>query len=136
VRAAAWLVIAIGIWGCLLPARLFSVNVSGDGIVNDLPVTVEDRTDLVRAVGPALPGQFNLENGVRVGADPSQLVVTWLGGTCDYRTHLLFERLEDGYLVSERTDSATSCNAAGFVRTVTMELSAPVDADTVRFVQR
>ena len=48
-----------------------------------LPVTLEDRTGLVQAFGPAQPGQFNLFDGVKADANPTVLVVSWVGGLCD-----------------------------------------------------
>jgi hypothetical protein len=132
VRAAVIALLGLTLGACLLPASQLTTVVPGQGVVNDLPVTLEDRTGLVRALGPAQPGQFNIRDGVKAGDDPSQLVVTWLGGSCDQATHLTFEARGDRYAVVERTDRAAGlCDAGAAVRTVTFGLTGPIDPDLV-----
>jgi hypothetical protein len=134
VRVAVLLLAAVV--GCQLPAHLFSVQLSGDGIVDDLPVTVEDRTDLIRVVGPAQPGQFNLEQGVTSQGDPSVLVVSWLGGRCDDAAYVTFDEADDGYSIVVATRAATPCRSAGVLRTISLGLTTPVDPETVSLEQR
>jgi hypothetical protein len=136
VRAAVTLLIVLLGAGCQLPAHLFSVRLSGDGIVEDLPVTVEDRTDLIRVVGPAQPGQFNLTEGVTTQGDPSVLVVSWMGGRCDDGAHLTFDEREGAYSIVVMTTSAAPCSGDGVLRTVSLGLTAPVDPDAVTLEQR
>jgi hypothetical protein len=131
VRAVAIALLGLTLGACLLPARQLSTVVPGRGVVNDLAVTLEDRTGLVRVLGPAQPGQFNIRDGVKTGDDPSQLVVTWVGGSCDHQTHLTFEARGDGYAIVERTEQADTCDASGLIRTVTFGLTRPIDPDLV-----
>ena len=125
---------ALAVAACLLPARQFSTTVPGNLASDELPVTLEDRTGLVQALGPAQPGQFNLVNGVAGGSDPSVIVVTWLGGACDRRTHLVFAGRDGGYTIEESTERADAfCTQQGIIRTVSIGLSAPIDPALVTF---
>jgi hypothetical protein len=123
----------LAVSACLLPARHFSLVLTDDRPIEDLPVTFEDRTGLVEAVGPAQPGQFNLGQGVSPGEGPSELVISWVGGTCDHRTHLVLDARDGRYTVVETTDRASTCTLAGVVRTVTIALSSPLKAEDVAF---
>jgi hypothetical protein len=132
-RPAA-LVLALAVFtvaGCLLPARPFSIELPGDIVVDDLPVTLEDKTGLVQAIGLALPGQFNLVEGVGPGDNASMLVVSWLGGSCDVRTHLTFDRRDGGYVIEATTEGTSPCRSSGHLRTVTLLMAEPVDPTLV-----
>jgi hypothetical protein len=128
VRAAALLLSVLAAVACLVPARLFVTSLKGGLVADDLDVTLEDRTGLVQAFGPAQPGQFNLFDGVRGDADPTVLVVTWLGGRCDRATHLVFAGADGQYAVTETTELD--------VRTVTIGLASPIDPSTVTLERR
>ena len=73
-RAAGLVLIALVLGSCLAPSRLFATTVGGGLVADDLAVTLEDRTGLVQAFGPAQPGQFNLFDGVKADANPTVLV--------------------------------------------------------------
>ncbi|HEX5013157.1 MAG TPA: hypothetical protein VFV72_03280 [Candidatus Limnocylindrales bacterium] len=130
-RAALLVPIAILVSACLLPAKQFSLTLDGKGVVDDLPVIVEDRSGQVVAVAPALPGQFNLQEGIAAGDAPSDIVVTWLGGQCDHHAHLAVDAANGIYTITETTESARSCSLAGFLRTVTIRFSVPVRPGSV-----
>src|SRR5262249_13942854 len=116
---------------CLAPSHLFATTVKGGLVADDLSVTLEDLTGLVQAFGPAQPGQFNLSDGVKADADPTVLVVTWLGGVCDRSTHLVFAAANGEYTVTETSERELPCRDAGRTRTVSIGLSAPIDISTV-----
>jgi hypothetical protein len=129
-RAASVVLIAIVLAACILPPRLFGVVLTNE-VAGDLPVTFEDRTGLVQVVGPAQPGQFNLTEGVTSQADPSVLAITWLGGACDLRAHLVFAGSDGAYSVTQTTDREGGPCTLQFNRTVTVGLSSPVDPGQV-----
>ena len=107
-RVVAVLFSALAVVACLAPSHLFVTSLKGGLVADDLAVTLEDRTGLVQAFGPAQPGQFNLFDGVKADANPSVLVVSWLGGICDRSTHLVFAGAGGAYSVT-RDDGAGSC---------------------------
>lgn len=130
-----WGVFVLGLIlaACLLPARQFALELPGrPGVVEPLPVTLEDRTGLVQAVGPAQPGQLNIADGIGLGEDPSVLVVSWTGGACDRRSHLVFAAANDGYTITESTDRDGTCDDIGVLRTVTLGLASAIDPAVVR----
>ena len=126
------IVAVLALTGCLLPATRFELTLSGSGVIDDLPVTVEDRSGQVDAVAPALPGQLNFREGVTPGDVPSDLVVSWLGGACDLGTHLVVAAAGDGYTITEHTERADTCRSQAVLRTVTLRLETPVDPALVQ----
>jgi hypothetical protein len=136
VRAAALLLSALAVTACLAPSHLFVTTVRGGLVADDLAVTLEDRTGLVQAFGPAQPGQFNLSDGVKGDADPTVLVVSWTGGICDRASHLVFAVANGEYSVTETTERQVPCRDAGTRRTVSIGLSSPIDASTVTLMRR
>jgi hypothetical protein len=130
-RVVAVLFSALAVAACLAPSHLFVTSLKGGLVADDLAVTLEDRTGLVQAFGPAQPGQFNLFDGVKADANPSVLVVTWLGGICDRSTHLVFAGAGGLYSVSETTEREAPCRDAGIRRTVSIGLSSPIDSSAV-----
>jgi hypothetical protein len=135
-RAAALLLSAVAVIACLAPSALFVTSLKGGLVADDLAVTLEDRTGLVRAFGPAQPGQFNLFDGVKADADPTVLVVSWLGGRCDRATHLVFTAAGSRYAVTETTELDGACRNAGVRRTVSIGFAAPIDPSTVTLDRR
>ena len=131
-RALALIVAVLAVTACLLPATRFELTLSGSGVIDDLPVTLEDRTGQVDAVAPALPGQLNFQEGVAPGDDPSDLVVSWLGGACDLGTHLVVAAAGDGYTITEHTKRADACRSQAVLRTVTLRLETPIDPALVQ----
>jgi hypothetical protein len=130
-RVVAVMFSALAVAACLAPSKLFVTSLNGGLVADDLDVTLEDRTGLVQAFGPPQPGQFNLFDGVKADADPSVLVVTWLGGICDRSTHLVFAGADGRYSVTESTERETPCRDAGIRRTVSIGLTSPVDPSAV-----
>jgi hypothetical protein len=135
-RAVALLLSALVASACLAPSHLFATTVKGGLVADDLAVTLEDHTGLVQAFGPAQPGQFNLFDGVKADADPTVLVVSWVGGICDRATHLVFAAANDEYSVTETSERVTPCRDAGTRRTVSIGLSSPIDASTVTLMRQ
>jgi hypothetical protein len=136
-RAAAALLVSIVVASaCLAPARLFVTVVKGGLVADDLSVTLEDHTGLVQAFGPAQPGQFNLFDGVKGDADPTVLVVSWIGGICDRASHLVFAAANGEYSVTETSERVTPCRDGSTRRTVSIGLSSPIDASTVTLMRQ
>ena len=135
-RAVAVLMSALAVAACLAPSKLFVTSLKGGLVADDLAVTLEDRTGLVQAFGPAQPGQFNLSDGVKADANPTVLVVSWLGGLCDRATHLVFAAANGEYSVTETTEREAACRDASVRRTVSIGLSSPIDAATVTLFRR
>jgi hypothetical protein len=134
--AAGLLLLALVLSACFAPSRLFVTTVKGGLVADDLAVTLEDRTGLVQAFGPAQPGQLNLADGVRGDRDPTVFVVSWLGGLCDRTTHLVFAAANGEYSVTETTERVAVCRDASVRRTVTVGLTAPIDLSTVTLFRR
>jgi len=135
-RVVAVLFSALAVAACLAPSKLFVTSLKGGLVADDLAVTLEDRTGLVQAFGPAQPGQFNLFDGVKADANPTVLVVSWLGGLCDRATHLVFAAANGEYSVTETTEREAACRDASVRRTVSIGLSSPIDAATVTLFRR
>jgi|KBSMisStaDraftv2_1062788.scaffolds.fasta_scaffold373767_2 hypothetical protein len=135
-RVVAVLFSALAVAACLAPSNLFVTSLKGGLVADDLAVTLEDRTGLVQAFGPAQPGQFNLSDGVKADANPTVLVVSWLGGLCDRATHLVFAAANGEYSVTETTEREAACRDASVRRTVSIGLSSPIDAATVTLFRR
>lgn len=135
-RVVAVLLSALAVAACLAPSKLFVTSLKGGLVADDLAVSLEDRTGLVQAFGPAQPGQFNLFDGVKADANPTVLVVSWLGGVCDRATHLVFAAANGEYSVTETTEREGACRDAGVRRTVSIGLTSPVDAATVTLFRR
>jgi hypothetical protein len=110
------------------------VTVPGGELHDPLPVTLEDRTGWVTSMGGAPPGDH--PDGVTNPAgDPTQLVVTWLGGLCDDAARLTLEAgPRDTLRVLVRTDRPNGCLLAGVMRTVVVEVDRPVAAERVEVV--
>ena len=135
-RVVAVLFLALAVAACLAPSKLFVTSLKGGLVADDLAVTLEDRTGLVQAFGPAQPGQFNLFDGVRADANPTVLVVSWLGGICDRATHLVFAAANGEYSVTETTEREAACRDASVRRTVSIGLTSPIDASAVTLFRR
>jgi len=135
-RVVAVLLSALAVAACLAPSKLFVTSLKGGLVADDLAVSLEDRTGLVQAFGPAQPGQFNLFDGVKADANPTVLVVSWLGGVCDRATHLVFAAANGEYSVTETTEREAACRDASVRRTVSIGLSSPIDAATVTLFRR
>ena len=135
-RVVAVLFSALAVAACLAPSKLFVTSLNGGLVADDLAVSLEDRTGLVQAFGPAQPGQFNLFDGVKADANPTVLVVSWLGGVCDRATHLVFAAANGEYSVTETTEREAACRDAAVRRTVSIGLTSPVDAASVTLLRR
>lgn len=109
---------------------------SGRGISHNplVRVVLEDRTGLVRTIGP---GHYDghLDSDI---VDPPgtqmTLIVNWLGGCGDHIAYLTFESFGEGYRIQERTEAWGCGFDVGYSRTLAIGLWAPIDASTVQFV--
>jgi hypothetical protein len=137
--AALVLSVTVAVAGCVLPSRQFTARFPSDGFLEAVPVVLEDRTSLVESISTGPPGPMEIHDGeVGAAADPTMLVVTWLGGACDRETHLIFERVEGNRyrIVEETRTTGGACILLGVTRTVTLKLSEPLDATTVTLESR
>ena len=133
VPVAVVALVAVVAVACVLPARLFSMTIPAGPATKELAVTLEDRTGLVQAFGPAQPGQFNLIESVGAPDKPDVLVVSWTGGSCDVEAHLVFSGKDGAYLITSKTKRDRGvCDQQGVLRTVSIGLSSPVDPTLVR----
>ena len=97
-----------------------------------LPVSVDDRTGLVRAVSVVPPGM--VDDGISgVPGRDDALHVHWLGGMCDERVRILGEPVDGGLSVTLDTDVVGACLLAGIGRSLMLEFTEPVDPSTVSF---
>jgi hypothetical protein len=138
-RSVATLVLSVAVAGCVLPPRQFTARFPGDGFLEALPVVLEDRTGLVESISIGPPAPMEIHVGeVAAAADPTMLVAAWLGGACDRKAHLIFERLEDSrYRIAQETSTTDgACILLGVERTVTLRLSEPLDATAVTLESR
>jgi len=103
------------------------------GAAGPLPITVDDRTGLVRSIEIAR-SEGNTGDGVStVVGRPAAIRLQWTGGLCDRRAVLLFDRNGGRIEVTVTTQSADACRLAGIVRAVTLDLAEPIDPGIVVF---
>ena len=132
--AVAAVIVALLLAACLPPSgRQFQATL---GIAADepLPVTLGDQTGLVEGIEPAWldnpppVSSFTLASG----RSPHEFVALWLGGLCDNEAILSLTATASGYAMHiEVRRKFGSCPGAGVVRSLRIELSKPVDPDTV-----
>jgi len=100
----------------------------------EFAVRLADRTGLARGLAPAASVRGNVAPVINYGADGRILIVSIEGSSCDYLTHLTFERIVDGFRIRERTDGLNCGIRTGSTHEVAIQLWAPVDAATVEYV--
>ncbi len=128
--AIATILVAALLAGCGL--RTFEARFAGDGMVQALPVTVDDRTGLVTGVMSLVGGAGGWENAAtNPFGRPDQLDVSWLGGMCDRHVTLVVEPSGDEFVIRVSTERADACLLAGILRSVRIAFSAPISADLV-----
>jgi hypothetical protein len=116
--------------GCGL--RTFEVRIDGNGRIEPLRVTVDDRTGLVTGAATLGGDAGGWEDSVtNPFGRPDQLIVNWTGGSCDHHATLVFEPSGDEFVVRVATERADACRLDGIVRSVRIGLSQPVSADLV-----
>ena len=124
--------VAVVIVACL-PARTIETRFEAFPDVEALRIVVHDKTGLIVAVQPAPPDLVR-EGVSNVPGRPDVLLVKWVGGMCDKKTDLTFEREALRYRFVEQTDRASGCLLAGIFRTLQIQLSAGVPAAAVDLV--
>ena len=116
----------------------FEATFEADGYLQALPVVLDDPTGLVTKLTAMPPDAGPTEEGVTsLAGQADVLVARWLGGVCDRHVTLTFAAVAGGYQLVERTevDPTRSCTLQGFMRTLEIGLSMPINARTVNFVQ-
>ena len=127
-------VIALLAAACGTGDRSFTVTFAARDGVNALPVTIVDRTGTITLVEFAAGAPVTREHVSNVPGKPNELVVSWIGGTCDTATRLQFTRSGSGYEISEHTERAASCDLKGIPRAIALHLGAPIPAESVTFL--
>ena len=134
----------VAISGVLDPRPDFSVQLPGGESHSAIGVELRDASGLVTAMEPGLtpgPEDFDFRASGTVENAPGQasvLVVRWLGGACDDRVDMAFERVESAYVLAMHTDTGfdLGCIAMGVARTVAIDLSTAIDARDVTIARR
>lgn len=126
--------------GCVVggPARWQTTLPGAAGGPPALPVTLDDRTGLVAAIGqPPVDGDIGFPEGVsNLAGKPDVLAVTWTTGACTERAHMVFDRVGNGYRLSVTViDRPGPCDGIGYGRTIAVSLAAPLDARSVELVR-
>jgi hypothetical protein len=130
--------------GVLDPRPRFSVQLPGGESHSSIGVELRDATGLVTAMeagAPPAPEDFDIRAGGTVENAPgraSVLVVRWLGGACDDRVDMAFERVESAHVLAMHIDTGfdLGCIAMGVARTVAIDLSTAIDARDVTIARR
>jgi hypothetical protein len=111
-------------------ARTLGVTLPGTAEIRPLPAVLVDQAGLVETISAEAP----------LAAEPSLtnppgeldvLLVTWIGGTCDHRVEFVFDRGAEAYSLTGVTDRDSGCTLAGVLRSIRIEMSAPVPAADV-----
>lgn len=131
-------IVALVLVACTAGGGRFELVVPGEDGAPALPLALEDRTGLVSGIARRDRGVLLHEDGVANAPGRSDLLaVTWVTGFCTEASGMIFERAAGGYVLTVVTrDRPGPCELVGFVRTVIIQLTAPVDAATVHFVER
>ena len=98
-----------------------------------LPFRIADQTGLIKAV--AVVDTRAVEEGVsQVPGRDDALHLLWVGGACDRRVLVTFERTADGpaFTIDTERDFG-GCRMIGIPRNLMFEFTQPVDALTVSF---
>jgi hypothetical protein len=119
--------VALVATGCsLLPAGPPVVVLPGGDGFPELPVVLEDRDGLVKAVD-AGPLEERFGPMAIAGLDEDTAVVTWVGGACDSRVRLRVSAHPASIGVGLATDThGLGCNAAGVGRSVAITFRDPI----------
>jgi hypothetical protein len=121
------------------PGTLFEVMLADPDGSYPLPVVLGDDTGLVTGVEAVAFDEALPPPSIQVDPqDPNAFVVTWLGGACDDNATLSFYALETGYALDlvTRRELGLGCIALGVFRGLRIDLSSPVDVDTISFTGR
>ena len=96
-------------------------------------MVVIDRVGLLTGAGPG-PVEQGLEGIHALDGRPSQLVVAWLGGACDFNTTFTLDGTPPGYTITEQTSRAYGCRLIGVGRAIVLQLTQPIEPAIVTFV--
>jgi len=99
----------------------------------DLTVTLNDRTGLVRGMVASAPRpgvQPSVDND---GSDAKKLLVTLDGSSCDSRVTLTLTRAAPAFLLTESTQRRACALGTGSEHLVAILLWSPIAAHDVRF---
>jgi hypothetical protein len=126
VRLAAIGVLAVSTGCSLVPTAAPVVVLPGGDGFPELPVVLEDRDSLVKAVD-AGPLEERFGPMAIAALDEDTAVVTWLGGACDSRVRLRVSAHPASIGAGLATDTTgLGCNAAGVGRSVAITFREPI----------
>ena len=110
--------------------RIVLRDMEGD---RELPIVLQDLTGLVVGIEAKRQGEPPFDKRVSNPAgQPTVFRYQWTGGACDTLTSITFERVDGGYRVTSVTrTTGDACILIGIFRGVDIQLSEPVDADSV-----
>jgi endonuclease/exonuclease/phosphatase family metal-dependent hydrolase len=109
---------------------MFKAAFPAQGDIAPLPVTVIDRTGLVRSIEP-MPG-FDAPDGVSRHRDRADtLVVNWLGGMCDQGARVGLVSTGPIIRIAIQTDRQGACRLAGITRPLALQLDRAIDPSLV-----
>ena len=134
-RAAGLVLVALAAIGCgpwttephptPAPAIYEAVIEPAEGR-DRLLVSLLDRTGMVLGIEPAAGG--GPEGITFVGEGGLEFTYGWLGGACDSRHLVTFERTDAGFRLLTRTEVArVDCDAIGVPRQIVVRVSESID---------
>ncbi|HEX5825530.1 MAG TPA: hypothetical protein VFY18_13810 [Candidatus Limnocylindrales bacterium] len=126
------LVIAIVVAACaLMPSHGLQATIPATATIAALPVSLDDETGLVLGIASPAPIDIQDNHVAGVPGRPNALAIGWLGGACDHAVHFRLVRDGDRLWLDQRVDASDRCILVGISRSVVIELSVPVDPNSV-----
>ena len=126
------LLIAVVVAACaLLPPRSLRATFPATKTIGALPVTLDDQTGLVVRIGAPAPIDVPANAVAAVPGHPNIIAVGWLGGACDHAVRFSLRRDGEQLWLDQRVDESDRCILIGISRSVVIEMSTPVDPQSV-----
>ena len=114
--------------------RSFAVTIPGQAGISPLLTVLLDKSGVIESIAAEVPTATESDIDVaNPPGEPDVLLVTWIGGTCDHRVEFVFDGGADAYTLSGVTERDSGCTLSGIARSIRMQMSTPVSADTVEF---
>lgn len=114
--------------------RSFAVTIPGQASISPLLAVLLDKSGVIQSVAAEVPAATESDSAItNPPEEPDVLLVTWIGGTCDHRVEFVFDGGADAYTLSGVTERDSGCTLSGIARSIRIQLSTPVPADTVEF---
>jgi len=115
----------------LLPSHGLQATFPATAKIDALPVTLDDQTGLVVRIGVPAPIDVPANQVAGVPGHPNAIAVGWLGGACDHAVLFTLRRDGERLWLDQRVDESDRCILIGISRSVVIELSTPVDPQSV-----